>query len=338
MKDEFVVLEKFAESVQNNLDNFFNMIINSVASNKSNYLNVAFIYSLCKYPSLDFDLQHAIDKILKIQKNVELRFRNNQIDFINATIINEGVPSDEWDRYFERLEALEDKYFETFRQINEKKKIFESFEHRSLLPNVIINKEKLFSFTHGRPLVIISENWAEYCFNIISQCFPEFSYNKHLSKAGFVLFSKIIDNNTMIALQYDNKRIKKATRSHIIEVPDLDVVLVFGEMVAKSKVGNYQIINLGSADSWLFMPFITRPERYLAKKITRKIDRNTSEIDSFEKIETVDEENIKVSFDFPYEEDMKFYLYFYFDVYSYCSRIYLNFIESCINDALQHPR
>lgn len=338
MKDENIVLNMFAQSVQSNLDNYFNAIIDAVAKNKSNYLSVAFMYRLYKYPKIDIDLQHAIDRVLSIKNNGELRIINNKLFFIDNTTVN-GISHDEWNRYYERLEAHENMQFETFMQINDKKEVFMSFEYINLLPDVIIKKEKLFPFTHGRPLVIISENWARYCFNIIGHCFSEYSYNKHLSKAGLVLFSKVIDNNTMIALQYDNKRIKKATGSHIVDVPDLDVVLILGKMDAENKGADYEIINLGSAHGLLFYPLATPPDRYLYNKMNRKISHNENTLDSFEKIETLDEDNIRVSFDFPYEEELRFYLYFYFDVYSYYSKIYLNFIESCLNFAiLHHPR
>ncbi len=318
------------KEIQMNFNSYLNTIIDTLVVNEKSYLSAAFVMHFCEYPKIQFDLKSAINRLLDAQKDEEaLWFKDNKvfIRIFNSQIIEQ----EESFRYAEKLREVEDQMTQSYFQIEEKQNIFNNLEKLDIFEDVIVRKDQIKKSLYRRNPIINATNWAKCCFNTFKQFFNEFTYNKLLSKKGDVTFTKRIEDNIMLALQYSEHLLKLDTKYGKLETPDVQlIVLIGGNNMEKYKLSDFEIIELGSAANYFFDPPVPLPGRIIAKKTYTKIRDGVYDVKSLVKTQEIDSNYIRFYNDCPFEDEIKFQLFYYLDVYSYFSKIYLEFIESNI--------
>ncbi|MBI3235476.1 MAG: hypothetical protein HYZ42_15800 [Bacteroidetes bacterium] len=184
--------------------------------------------------------------------------------------------------------------------------------------------------------------WFDYILKLIQAKFSQFVLNLEKSTSKMLRFLKPIGNNLYFGFEFNQSELKAAIRKadFDFDLPCFNLILVTNTFKKGLSTKKYyydyhdKILSLGNLSNPFFCSgtpfcsFISIDMFY-----NKQLKNNNTELNY--KIEYVEKSNelFQIVYNETYGENIKKHAYFYFDLLSYSSNNYLEYLEQCITDA-----
>lgn len=322
------IISSFHSVFNRNIECLIDRIVEKIRSTQNSFYAASFIYSLYQYPKQVFDLDIAIEALSEIKDNsngIDFLSQYNYMDFN----INQNIDYYEFLDYRKNtLEPIELKYrLDYFEGKKENEHVNKLLNYNLFLDSIVAN-EKLESLIRGRPAIINEKKWMDNCFKVIQHFYNDFVFRSDLSRKGVIKFEKKVNDTTSIILQYNERNFKASVTRTWVEIPELRMY-VFFEDPASQKI---EELYLGTPN-FLFSSPITQPNVIFSKKTFIQKSQTEFAYNSIMKRIKIDSRTTMIKHVCDFENEIKLQLYYYFDLYSYWSKVLLGYVTECIHES-----
>lgn len=215
--------------------------------------------------------------------------------------------------------------------------LFKKYENYELFTDFEVDKDITNRILYGKILTLNPVIWDDFVIQLITNYFPNFEFNKGLSKKGKIRLTRKINNKYLLAIEFDKAFIKKIVSTDLFSFPKyFNLVLISNDensQLNKNKINELSLGILGNPFSFLSL---LPPHRYLQMMI---YELDSNKVISSKHIGQVTQsqncEKLSVEYNKNFVLRSKQYIIYYMSVLQYTSLCYLDYLEKVILDLPQ---
>ena len=239
--------------------------------------------------------------------------------------------------YGENLLLETSKCFSLFWEKDNSDSLFKKYENYELFTDFEVDKDITNNILYGKILTLNPVIWDDFVIQLITDYFPNFEFNKRLSKKGKIRLTKKINNEYSLAIEFNKGFIKKFISTDLFPFPKyFNLVLISNDENPKSNRNTVYELSLGILGNPFSFLSLLPPDRYVQMMI---YELDSNKVISSKHIAQVKQsqncERLSVEYNKGFVLRSKQYIIYYMSVLQYTSLCYLDYLEKVILDLPQ---
>jgi len=185
---------------------------------------------------LEWNDKYDLIKVLKntLSSDANPRFIRDELFFHIKGIYDINV-NQERDIISQQFNLYEIKYETEYWKVQKNVSKFDKIRLKDCFENIILNEKEVHSYVKKRMMLFNVKDWVDYFQKITSSMLKTSFFDKQLSTAKTTRFSKKINDEYKLVIEYDKQHLKKKIHQGLLTEPEYCLLIVNKNFDKKTK-------------------------------------------------------------------------------------------------------